>query len=54
MLFRSINDNEYVTYPEYTEPSDDLPNQQDWIKTFKSFENNVNVDKIDVEWEWAD
>ena len=50
----TINDNEYVTYPEYTEPSEDLPNQPDWIKTFKSFENNVNVDKIDVEWEWAD
>ncbi|TAH64971.1 MAG: DUF3160 domain-containing protein [Anaerolineaceae bacterium] len=47
-----IERDEYVTYPVYTEPSENLPKQPDWINTFKSFENNVNVDKIDVEWEW--
>ena len=50
----TINEDEYVTYPEYTEPSKDLPDQPDWINRFKSMENNVTVDKIDVEWEWMD
>jgi hypothetical protein len=48
----TINDDEYVTYPVLSEPSEYLPDQPDWVKSFKSFENNVNVDKIDVEWEW--
>lgn len=48
----TINDDEYVTYPVLSEPSEYLPDQPGWVKSFKSFENNVNVDKIDVEWEW--
>lgn len=49
-----IEENEYSTYPVYTEPSEELPNQPDWVSSFKSFDNNVNIDKIEVEWEWAD
>lgn len=50
----TIEEDVYGTYPAYTEPSEYLPAQPDWINRFKSFENNVNVDKIDVEWEWMD
>jgi hypothetical protein len=50
----TINEDEYVSYPEYTEPSEDLPAQPNWVNRFKSYENNLTVDKIDVEWEWAD
>lgn len=50
----TIDEDEYVTFPVYTEPSEYLPAQPDWVKTFKSKVNNVNVDKIDVEWEWMD
>lgn len=46
--------NEFADYPELTEPSENLPAQPDWVKAFKTFENNINVDKIDVEWEWAE
>jgi hypothetical protein len=45
---------EYITYPEYTEPSEDLPEQPNWVNRFKSMENNVTIEHIDVEWEWAD
>ncbi|MDD4112550.1 MAG: DUF3160 domain-containing protein [Herbinix sp.] len=50
----TVNEDEYVSYPEYTEPSNDLPGQPNWVNRFKSYENNLTVDKIDVEWEWAD
>lgn len=48
-----VKEDEYMTYPEYTEPSEYLPDQPNWVNRFKSMENNVTVDKIDVEWEWA-
>lgn len=40
----------YGTYPIYTEPSEYLPKQPDWIDTFKSNENNVNINSIEVDW----
>lgn len=50
----TIDENEYVTFPVFTEPSEDLPAQPDWVNTFKSKVNNVIIDPIDVEWEWMD
>lgn len=41
----------YATYPMYTEPSEDLPKQPDWVGTFKSNENNVDINRIEVDWE---
>lgn len=49
----TIIEDEYVTYVEKTEPSGNLPEQPWWVKKFKSFENTVEIDKIDVEWEYA-
>ena len=46
-----VKEDEYTTYPEYTEASEYLPDQPNWVNRFKSMENNVTVDKIDVEWE---
>ena len=48
-----IEENEYITYPVLTEPSKDLPDQPDWVSRFKSKVNKVDIDKIDVKWEWA-
>jgi hypothetical protein len=49
----TIEENEYITYLAQTEPSEALPAQPEWVSRFKSFENNVIVEQIDVEWEWA-
>lgn len=40
----------YVDYPEFTEASENLPEQPDYIKKFKSYENNVMINKIEVGW----
>lgn len=42
---------EYGDYPEYTGPSDKLPKQADWIKAFKSLEENkIDIEQIEVDW----
>ena len=41
---------EYADYPEYIEPSPDLPEQPQWIENFKSNENNVDIERTEVGW----
>lgn len=40
----------YGDYPVFSEPSENLPKQPDWIKSFKSHENNVSIKQIEVDW----
>lgn len=46
-----INHEDYGDYPEYTEPSEDLPEQPFWIKNFKSDSNEVSITPLEVQWE---
>ncbi len=41
---------DYADYPEQTEPSDQLPEQPSWINTFKTDDNNVIIEPLDVDW----
>lgn len=41
---------DYAEYPVFTDRSELLPKQADWIKKFKSDENNISIDKIEVDW----
>lgn len=41
---------EFADYPEFAQPSELLPKQPDWVKKFKSFENNVSVERTEVGW----
>lgn len=37
-------------YPVFTEVSEHRSEQPDWVKKFKSYENNVSIKKIEVGW----
>ncbi len=41
---------DYADYPELGEPSETLPLQPEWIKTFKSNINNVTITPLEVDW----
>jgi hypothetical protein len=45
-----ITHEDYGDYPEFTEPSKDLPKQPDWIKAFKKGTNNVTIKGLEAEW----
>ena len=45
-----INHEEYGDYPEYTQPSEELPEQPFWTKEFKSDSNEVSITPLEVEW----
>ena len=40
----------YADFPEYTEPSEDLPEQPFWTKNFKLDGNEVQIQEPEVEW----
>lgn len=40
----------YGDYAEITEPSDNLPDQPEWVKLFKTEENNIELERIEVDW----
>lgn len=42
---------EYGEYPERTEPSENLPQQPDWVKNFKTDKNEVKIERIEIDWE---
>lgn len=42
---------EFADYPEFTQPSELLPKQAEWVKKFKSFKNNVSISTIEVEFQ---
>ncbi|NLJ96510.1 MAG: DUF3160 domain-containing protein [Clostridiales bacterium] len=46
-----VNREEYGEYAIRTEPSEYLPKQAEWVKLFKSDENNVSIERIEVDWE---
>jgi hypothetical protein len=41
---------EYGDYPTFTEPSEHLPAQPVWVKEFKTSENNVIIERMEVDW----
>lgn len=41
---------DYGDYPEYIELSKDLPAQPTWVNTFKTNENKVSIEQIEVDW----
>ncbi|NLL73286.1 MAG: DUF3160 domain-containing protein [Clostridiales bacterium] len=45
-----INREYYSDYAEVTEPSEDLPEQPNWVKLFKTDENNVEIERLEVNW----
>ncbi len=46
-----VNHEEYADYPEYTEPSELLPDQPFWTGNFKSASNSVIITPLEVMWE---
>jgi hypothetical protein len=42
---------EYADFPEFSEPSKELPDQPEWINTFKSDPNNVTITPLEIDWE---
>ena len=40
----------YGDYAEITDPSENLPNQPAWTKLFKTNENNIEIERIEVDW----
>jgi hypothetical protein len=47
----TINHEEYGDYPEFTEISEDLPAQPDWVKDFKTDTNEVEIEPLEINWE---
>lgn len=41
---------EYSDYPKFTEISEELPDQPEWVKKFKSDVNNIYIEPIEVDW----
>ncbi|HKL99888.1 MAG TPA: DUF3160 domain-containing protein, partial [Mobilitalea sp.] len=42
---------EYADYAEYAEPSENMPEQPFWVKTFKSDMNKVEIAEKEVDWD---
>lgn len=41
---------EYGDYPEYTEESEDLPDQPFWVDKFKTDSNGVMIEPLEIDW----
>ncbi|HPU63331.1 MAG TPA: hypothetical protein PK304_04195 [Mobilitalea sp.] len=41
---------EFMDYPEFTQPSDKMPKQPEWVKKFKTSKNNVTISTTEVGW----
>ena len=46
-----IHHEEYGDYPEYTGPSEKLPEQPFWTKEFKTDSNEVRITPLEVKWD---
>ncbi len=46
-----VTHDEYADYAEYGEPSPELPAQPEWVKAFKSEQNEVQVTPLEVMWD---
>ena len=42
---------DYTDYAEFTEPSENMPEQPFWVKPFKSDTNNVEIVEKEVDWD---
>lgn len=42
---------EYGTYPEFTDTSEDLPMQPLWVSNFKTGEDNVKITPLEINWD---
>ncbi len=47
----TIQHYDYADFPEIGEPSKDLPPQPEWTKSFKSNQNDVIIEPLEIDWD---